>query len=83
MVVSFVSVRTAQTNPLGHDGGPQYLARLASSVVTLVNAGDYGRTIYDRFLRRQLIAISEDTADSAYSYDLDVPAGAQMPYQVV
>ena len=59
-------------------GGPQYLARLASSVVTLVNAGDYGRTIYDRFLRRQLIAISEDTADSAYSYDLDVPAGAQI-----
>ena len=67
-----------QAGDLEQVGGPQYLARLASSVVTLVNAGDYGRTIYDRFLRRQLIAISEDTADSAYGYDLDVPANAQI-----
>ncbi|MHB1217957.1 MAG: replicative DNA helicase [Alphaproteobacteria bacterium] len=67
-----------QGGDLEQIGGPQYLARLASSVVTLVNAGDYGRTIYDRFLRRQLIAISEDTADSAYGYDLDVPANAQI-----
>lgn len=67
-----------QGGDLEQIGGPQYLARLASSVVTLVNAGDYGRTIYDRFLRRQLIAISEDTADSAYGYDLDVPAVSQI-----
>lgn len=61
-------------------GGPQYLARLASSVVTLINAGDYGRTIYDRFLRRQLIAIAEDTAESAYSYDIDVTATKQIEH---
>lgn len=71
-------------NYLEHDGsleqigGPQYLSRLAGSIVTLVNAGDYGRTIYDRFLRRQLIAIAEDTAEEAYSYDIDVNATKQI-----
>ncbi|MFO0998352.1 MAG: DnaB-like helicase N-terminal domain-containing protein [Alphaproteobacteria bacterium] len=59
-------------------GGTQYLARLAASVATLATAGDYGRTIYDRFLRRQLIAIAEDTADRAYDYDISVNATNQI-----
>lgn len=59
-------------------GGTQYLARLAGSVVTLANAGDYGRTIYDRFLRRQLINIAEDVADRAYDYDISVNATNQI-----
>lgn len=59
-------------------GGTQYLARLAGSVVTFVNATDYGRTIYDRHLRRALIAIAQDVADRAHDYDLEVDAIKQI-----
>jgi len=38
-------------------GGAHYLVDLANSVVSIVSTGDYGRLIYDLFLRRQLIQI--------------------------
>src|ERR1700757_5420698 len=37
----------------------QYLARLAAEATTIINAEDYGRTIYDLAVRRALIAIGE------------------------
>jgi replicative DNA helicase len=42
---------------LGHVGDTEYLAELASSVITIINAEDYGRTIYDLYMRRELIAL--------------------------
>jgi replicative DNA helicase len=47
-------------------GGVGYLAQLAASVITVVNAEDYGRTLHDLYLRRQLIDIGESTVISAY-----------------
>ena len=44
----------------------QYLARLASEAVTIINAEDYGRAIYDLALRRSLITIGEDMVNIAY-----------------
>src|SRR6187455_3793618 len=38
----------------------QYLARLAAEATTVINAEDYGRTIYDLAMRRSLIIIGED-----------------------
>src|SRR5215468_12571547 len=38
----------------------QYLARLAAEATTVINAADYGRTIYDLALRRSLILIGEE-----------------------
>ena len=38
---------------------PRYLARLAAEATTIINAADYGRTIYDLAIRRQLITIGE------------------------
>lgn len=38
----------------------QYLARLAAEAVSIINAEDYGRAIYDLALRRSLITIGED-----------------------
>src|SRR3984893_18230019 len=35
----------------------QYLARLAAEATTIINAQDYGRTIYELALRRDLIRI--------------------------
>src|ERR687885_2249144 len=36
-------------------GGPAYLAQLLSAMVGVINAGEYGRVIFDAHLRRQLI----------------------------
>jgi replicative DNA helicase len=44
----------------------QYLARLAAEATTVINAGDYGRTIYDLALRRALIGIGEGMVNLAY-----------------
>ena len=41
-------------------GGARYLVRLAASVVTVFNAEDYGRQIFDTWQRRQLIAIAQE-----------------------
>jgi replicative DNA helicase len=67
-----------QDDALLEIGGTQYLARLASAVVTVINAADYARTIHDLFLRRQLIAIGEETVNEAYSYDLETGASQQI-----
>jgi replicative DNA helicase len=63
-----------QDGVLAEIGGAQYLGRLAASVVTIINAGDYGRTIYDGFLRRQLIEIGSETVNDAYEHELDFEA---------
>ncbi|MGY9020383.1 MAG: replicative DNA helicase [Alphaproteobacteria bacterium] len=52
-------------------GGHAYLARLAASAVTIINARDYGQTIHDLFLRRQLIGLGEDTVNEAYDPEID------------
>src|ERR1700691_975503 len=38
----------------------QYLARLAAEATTVINAEDFGRTVYDLSVRRNLIAIGEE-----------------------
>lgn len=63
---------------LAPDGGAGYLAQLAANVVTVVNAGDYGKTIHDLFLRRQLIEVGTDMVNEAYQHDLDIDAMDQI-----
>src|SRR6266404_42393 len=59
-------------------GGAQYLARLAASVVTIINAEDYGRAIHDLHLRRQLVDLGEVMVNTAHDHDLDLPATGQI-----
>jgi replicative DNA helicase len=59
-------------------GGAQYLARLAGSAVTIINAEHYGRAIYDLAMRRELIAIGEDMVNEAYDASLDESATEQI-----
>jgi replicative DNA helicase len=59
-------------------GGAAYLVTLASSTVSIINAEDYGRAIYDLYLRRQLIDIGEDMVNTAYTSDIDSPALEQL-----
>src|SRR6201981_2447513 len=56
----------------------QYLARLAAEATTIINAQDYGRTIYDLSLRRDLIGIGEDMVNVAYEAPVDFAPRAQI-----
>ena len=49
----------------------QYLARLAAEATTVINASDYGRTIYDLAIRRSLIVIGEEVVNAAYDAPVD------------
>ncbi|WP_157015192.1 replicative DNA helicase [Mesorhizobium xinjiangense] len=50
----------------------QYLARLAAEAVTVINAADYGRAIYDLATRRALITVGEDMVNIAYDAPVDM-----------
>jgi replicative DNA helicase len=49
----------------------QYLARLAAEATTIINAEDYGHTIYDLHIRRALILVGEDIVNVAYDAPVD------------
>ena len=49
----------------------QYLARLAAEATTIINAEDYGRSIYDLAIRRALIGIGEDMVNVAYDASVE------------
>ncbi|MEM7124566.1 MAG: replicative DNA helicase [Pseudomonadota bacterium] len=59
-------------------GGADYLARLASSAATIINAAEYGRQIHDNFVRRELITIGEDVVNDAFEADVDNSADSQI-----
>ena len=65
-----------------HDLGgitlPQYLIRLATEAVTIINAADFGRAIYDLAIRRNLIVIGEEIVNVAYDAAVDHPPRAQI-----
>lgn len=56
----------------------QYLARLAAEAVTIINAVDYGRAIYDLATRRMLISVGEDMVNVAYDAPVDTPPADQI-----
>src|SRR5438067_8043154 len=56
----------------------QYLARLAAEATTIINAVDYGRTIYDLAIRRELITIGEDMVNVAFDAPVDFAPNEQI-----
>ncbi|NVK35346.1 MAG: replicative DNA helicase [Rhodobacteraceae bacterium] len=56
----------------------QFLMRLAADAASVINAEDYGRTIYDLAIRRNLIRIGEDMVNIAYDAPIDVPPDRQI-----
>lgn len=67
-----------QDGALSEIGGASYLVQLAQAVVTVINAEDYGRTVHDLYLRRQLIDLGEVTVNEAYIHDTEVTALQQI-----
>ncbi|HEY7644037.1 MAG TPA: DnaB-like helicase C-terminal domain-containing protein, partial [Hyphomicrobiales bacterium] len=64
--------------PIGDITVPQYLGRLAAHATSVINAEDYGRTIYDLSVRRDLILIGEDMVNVAYDSPVDMPPEKQI-----
>jgi replicative DNA helicase len=64
--------------PYGELPIPQYLGRLAANATTIINAEDYGRTIYDLAIRRQLIDIGETMVNTAFDSPIDAPPATQI-----
>jgi len=56
----------------------QYLARLAAEATTIINAQDYGRTVYDLSIRRDLIRVGEDMVNVAFDAPVDFAPRAQI-----
>ena len=73
-VASPVTLKTFLPADLDVSGltASQYLARLAAEATTVINAEDYGRTIYDLYTRRSLIMIGEEMVNVAYDAPVDL-----------
>jgi replicative DNA helicase len=56
----------------------QYLARLAAEATTVINAADYGQSVYDLAIRRSLIQIGEEMTSVAYESDVEMTAPKQI-----
>src|SRR5271170_4950086 len=59
-------------------GGTAYLAQLVTAMVGIINAGDYGRVVYDTWLRRQLIDIGETVVNNAFGADAELDGPLQI-----
>ncbi|MBC6440324.1 MAG: replicative DNA helicase [Rhodospirillales bacterium] len=65
---------------LSEMGGAGYLARLASSAATIINAAEYARQIHESHVRRQLIGIGEDMVNDAFEHTVDQSAEEQIEH---
>ena len=59
-------------------GGTAYLTQLLTAMVGIINAGEYGRTILDTWLRRQLIDIGETVVNNAFGADAELDGPLQI-----
>ncbi len=48
-----------------------YVVRLAKEAVTIINTEDYGRVIYDLFIRRSLINLGNQVVNTAFEAPLE------------
>ena len=51
-----------------------YLSQLIESVISIINTADYGETIYDLYLRRELINLGEEVINNAHQFKLETNA---------
>ena len=59
-------------------GGTAYLAQLLTAMVGIINAGDYGQTVHDAWLRRQLIDVGETLVNRAFGAEPELDGRDQM-----
>ncbi|WP_375358413.1 replicative DNA helicase [Candidatus Tisiphia endosymbiont of Neophilaenus lineatus] len=61
-------------------GGSDYLNKLATLSMMVINPLDYGRIIYDLAVRRNLIQIGEEVVNNAYDSSLEYDARQQIEH---
>ena len=61
-------------------GGTAYLAQLLTAMVGIINAADYGRVIYDCWIRRALIDIGETVVNNAFGADPELDGVKQIEF---
>jgi replicative DNA helicase len=72
--VTVVTIKTfLPAGEVGSMTSAQYLARLAAEATSVINAADYGRTIFDLASRRALLSIAEDMHAAAMDAPPDLP----------
>ena len=59
-------------------GGPAYLSQLLAAMVGIINAGEYGRLVYDCWLRRQLVDAGEEVVNRAFGAEPELDAKQQL-----
>ncbi len=59
---------------LAEIGGTAYLARLAASATTIINAEEYGRTVHELAQRRELINIGTDIVNDSFDTPVETTA---------
>ncbi len=59
-------------------GGMKYIASLAAGAVTVINSTEYGKLIYDLYLRRELIELGEEIVNKAFDATPDETAVQQI-----
>ena len=59
-------------------GGTAYFAQLLTSMVGIINAGEYGRAVHDTWLRRQLIDIGEVVVNNAFGAEAELNGREQI-----
>src|ERR1700710_67574 len=59
-------------------GGTAYLGQLLTAMIGIINAGDYGHTVHDAWLRRQLIEVGEVLVNRAFGAEPELDGRQQM-----
>src|ERR1700761_3025225 len=59
-------------------GGTAYLTQLLTAMVGIINASEYGRVVYDTWLRRQLIDLGESVVNNAFGADAELDGPGQI-----
>ena len=67
-----------QEGTLNEVGGISYLVKLAETASPLTNVEYYAQFVYDKYLRRELIATGYDIASDAMSEDIDETTASQI-----
>jgi len=58
--------------------GPDYLAKLTTLAMVVINPRDYGKVIFDLAIKRNLIKIGEEIVNGAYDATLESKAEEQL-----
>lgn len=73
-----LKTRFEQDQAIRELGGPGYLVDLVARAVNVIRAEEFARILYDLYLRRQLILLSEEMAERSRTHDLSDTAVRQI-----